>query len=106
MPGQPEPCADKKLARNLRTAHDSQAASNGRGRSKRNSMDVDKRSPCSSCARRRGERAGPQALVGIIGSHVDLTSGRRGLQAKFEAATGAMGISRQESRGYVPSRIS
>jgi hypothetical protein len=33
-----------------------------------------------------------------IGSHVDITSGRRGHQANIEATTGAMGISRQEWR--------
>ena len=37
--------------------------------------------------------------MGIIGSHVDLTSGRCGHQANIEAATGAMGISRQLSLG-------
>jgi uncharacterized protein (TIGR03437 family) len=35
--------------------------------------------------------------MGNIGSHVDLTSGRRGHQANIEAATGAMGISHHVS---------
>ena len=35
--------------------------------------------------------------MGIIGSHVEITSGWRGHQANIEVATGAMGISRRES---------